>query len=100
MWVNSDRYGHLVRYAMDPYNRLFNDDLGLGGWDNINAAHLELIMRAINTHAGEDEGKRFLVTFGAWHRYWLVAKLERRAAESEDLVLLPVEPFLTSPPLP
>ena len=67
---------------MAPYNRLFNDDLGPGGWDNINAAHYALIEAYLNEHSGE--GQRVLITFGAWHKYWLLDRLRAR----DDIVLL------------
>ena len=61
---------------MEPYNRLWNDALGAGGWDNINAAHYALIERALDAHRGE--GKRFVITFGAWHKHWFLRELRKR----------------------
>ena len=40
--IHSDRYGEIVRKGMEPYDRLFNDDLGPGGWTNINKIFIEL----------------------------------------------------------
>ncbi len=87
-WIHTDRYDDLVRAGMEPYNRLFNDDLGLGGWDNINAAHYANIERALEAHRGE--GKRFLITFGSWHKYWILDRL----GEQEDVRILDVSQFL------
>ncbi len=69
---------------MEPYSRHFNDDLGAGGWDNINAAHYALIARALEQHRGE--GKRFLITFGAWHKHWFKKELRKR----DDIVIRPL----------
>ena len=93
-WIHTDLYDGYVREGMEPYNRHFNDDLGLGGWDNINAAHFALIEKALEAHRGE--GKRFLVTFGSWHKYWFLEQLRARA----DVRLLEVGSFLDDPPAP
>ncbi|NOX57849.1 MAG: hypothetical protein GXP29_03205 [Planctomycetes bacterium] len=85
--IHSDRYDEIVRQGMEPYNRLFNDDLGDGGWDNINAAHFGHIEDALNAH--RNEGKRFLITFGAWHKYWFLAKLRQRT----DIKLIDLTEF-------
>ena len=87
-WIHSARYDAIVKEGMEPYDRLFNEDLGLGGWSNINAAHYANIARALDAHAGE--GKRFLVTFGAWHKYWFLEELRLRA----DVRLLELKDFL------
>jgi hypothetical protein len=86
--IHTDRYDAIVAEGMEPYSRLWNDDLGPGGWDNINAAHYALIARALDAHRGE--GKRFVVMFGAWHKYWLRRALRRR----DDIVLRSVRDFL------
>lgn len=75
--IHTDRYDELVKQAMEPYNRLFNDDLGLGGWDNVNQAHYDFIAAALDKHAGE--GKTIVITFGAWHKYWFLEQLRLRS---------------------
>ncbi len=65
--IHSDRYDAIVKEGVQPYSRLFNKDLGSGGWDNINNAHYAMISKALNQHRGE--GKRFLIMFGSWHKY-------------------------------
>jgi hypothetical protein len=75
-FIHTDRYDELVEQALEPYNRLFNDDLGAGGWDNINKAHYALIEKALDEHHGE--GKTFLITFGSWHKYWFLQQLRAR----------------------
>lgn len=74
-------YDEVVRAGLEPYDRLFNDDLGPGGWSNINTAHWNLIAAALDEHVdrrptGE---RRFLVTFGAWHKYWILDQLGERS---------------------
>lgn len=90
--IHSRRYDELLKNGLEPYNRLFNADLGPGGWDNINTAHYALITRALGEHSGE--GKRFLITFGAGHKYWFLEQLRRR----QDIILRPLQDFLTDQP--
>ncbi len=87
-FIHSAAYDAATREAFGPYDRLFNDDLGPGGWSNINAAHYALIARALDAHRGE--GKRFLITFGSSHKYWFLEQLEKR----DDITLLEARPFL------
>lgn len=86
--IHTERYDRIVAEGMEPYARLWNDDLGAGGWDRINAAHYALIAAALDAHRGE--GKRFLVTFGAWHKHRILRALRKR----DDIVLLPARAFL------
>jgi hypothetical protein len=86
--VNSARYDALTREGLEPYDRLFNQDLGPGGWTNINRAHYALIAAALDAHRGE--GKRFLVTYGAGHRYWFLDALRER----DDIELRALEDFV------
>lgn len=74
--IHTQRYDELVKQGMEPYDRLFNEDLGDGGWTNINAAHFDLIARALDTHRGK--GRRVLITFGSWHKYWFLEALAKR----------------------
>jgi hypothetical protein len=76
LYIHTDHYDHLVKQAIEPYNRLFNDDLGPGGWDNINIAHYGMIHNALDRHSGE--GETILITFGAWHKYWFIEQLKLR----------------------
>ncbi|MCP3906259.1 MAG: hypothetical protein GY715_21760 [Planctomycetes bacterium] len=80
-WIHTDAYDQIVRTGLEPYDRLFNDDLGPGGWSNINAAHYALIAAALDAHTGERT--RVLIMFGAWHKYWFRDRLRERA----DVVL-------------
>lgn len=90
--IHTRRYDEITKLGLSAYNRIFNADLGPGGWDNINTAHYALITRALGEHRGE--GKRFLITFGAGHKYWILEKLRRR----QDIVLRPLHDFLTDQP--
>ncbi len=74
--MHTARYDAIVEQGLAPYNRLFNDDLGAGGWGNVNAAHMALIHQALDAHRGE--GKRFVITFGAWHKHWFRRDLMSR----------------------
>jgi hypothetical protein len=74
--IHTDRYDAIVKEGLAPYSRHFNDDLGLGGWENINAAHWALIAAGLDRVRGQ--GKRVVITFGAWHKYWFREQLRRR----------------------
>ena len=86
--MHGGRYDQIVAEGMQPYAELFNDDLGAGGWDNINAAHLALIEDALDRYRGQ--GKRILITFGAWHKHRFLPVLATR----DDVRLRSLRDFL------
>lgn len=87
-YINSAAYDLAQTNSHEPYNRLFNVELGPGGWDNINRAHFANIARALDAHRGE--GRRFVITYGAGHKEWFMRALLKR----DDVTILPVAPFL------
>jgi hypothetical protein len=87
-WIHTDAYDEAYDIRMQVYSRLFDPDLGPGGWDAINASHWANIERALDRHRGE--GVRFLLTYGAGHKGPFLRELRRR----DDIVLLEVAPFL------
>ena len=87
-FINSNAYDEIQTIAHEPYNRLFNAELGPGGWDNINVTHFGNIARALDAHRGD--GKRFVITYGAGHKEWFLRALRLR----DDVTLLDVAPFL------
>ncbi|MEP3478800.1 MAG: hypothetical protein ABJZ55_06105 [Fuerstiella sp.] len=89
--IHTAKYDAFVKAGMEPYDRYFNDAIGAGGWSNINAAHYAYINKALDQHSGE--GKRFLITFGSWHKYYIKEQLKNR----NDVRVLPMLPFLASP---
>ncbi len=88
-WIHSSGYDQLVKAGMTPYSEIFGDDLGAGGWQAINSAHYSLIDAAIKRH-GKGGGKRFLVIFGAWHKYWFLEQLRER----NDIRIINLNEFL------
>lgn len=90
--MHSGRYDELVADGMRPYDELFNDQLGAGGWANINAAHIALVEAALDRHSGA--GKRILITFGAWHKYQFQRALAAREGARKDIQLVSVRSFL------
>ena len=72
-----NRYDEIVETGMIPYDVHFNDALGLGGWTNINDAHWAPCAQALNRVHGQ--GKRVVITFGAWHKGRLRAALSERS---------------------
>ena len=93
-WIHTDAYDEAYDIRMQVYARLFDEDLGPGGWDPINASHWANIERALDEHAGE--GARFLLTYGAGHKGPFLRELRKR----DDIVLLEVGPFLDRLGLP
>lgn len=86
VFIHSDEYDEIIKNGLESYDRLFNAELGTGGWQTINAAHYKLLEQALDEHSGE--GKKFLITFGAAHKYWFLEKLRLR----EDIELLDAGP--------
>ena len=87
-WIHTDAYDDAYDIRMQVYARLFDADLGPGGWDAINASHWANIERALDRHRGR--GARFLLTYGAGHKGPFLRELRRR----DDIVLLDVAAFL------
>ena len=73
---SGDRYDEIVETGMIPYDVHFNEALGLGGWTNINDAHWAPCAQALSRVSGQ--GKRVVITFGAWHKGRLRAALAQR----------------------
>jgi len=87
-FIHTDKYDEIQDIGLQVYNRLFNVELGLGGWDNINIAHYWNIEKALEKH--RYKGKRFLIIYGAGHKGWFLRELRKR----DDIQLLDMKPFL------
>lgn len=87
-FIHTDEYDNIQDIALQPYNKLFNEELGLGGWENINIAHYWNIEKALEKH--RYKGKRILITYGAGHKGWFLRELRKR----DDIKLLEMKPFL------
>lgn len=87
-FLNSDAYDEAAEIRYEVYNKLLNETLLLGGWDNINIAHYWNIEKALEAH--RYEGKRFLITYGAGHKGWFLRELRKR----DDITILDMTPFL------
>jgi len=87
-WIHKDAYDQAQEIRFAVYNRLFNDYLGDGGWENINSAHYANIAKALDKY--KYQSKRILITYGAGHKGWFLRKLRER----DDIELLDVQPFL------
>lgn len=75
-WINSDEYDEIDEISLGTYNRLFNDELGPGGWDNINESHFSYISKALDSLS--NQRKRVLITYGAGHKGWFLRALKKR----------------------
>lgn len=87
-FIHTDEYDRIQDIGLQVYNKLFNDELGLGGWENINIAHYWNIEKALEKY--HYQGKRILVTYGAGHKGWFLRELRKR----DDIKLLEMKPFL------
>ena len=87
-FIHTETYDSIQDIGLQTYNRLFNEELALGGWENINIAHYWNIEKALEKH--RYEGKRFLITYGAGHKGWFLRELRKR----DDIELLEMKPFL------
>ena len=87
-FIHTPTYDSLMDVSLQVYNQLFNQELALGGWDNINIAHYWNIHKALNKYT--QSGKRFLIIYGAGHKGWFLRELRER----DDIMLLEMKPFL------
>lgn len=87
MWIHTDAYDDAQEIGLSVYDRLFNDEIGPGGWGNINRAHFAHIARALDRVAGQ--GQRVLITYGAGHKGWFIRTLRERP----DVELLDARQF-------
>lgn len=87
-FIHTNTYDSIQDLALQPYNRLFNVELGLGGWENINIAHYWNIEKALEKY--RNQNKRFLIIYGAGHKGWFMRQLRKR----DDIYLLEMKPFL------
>ncbi len=76
LFIHNKTYDNAVKARQNIYEELFGDDLGPGGWKNINVAHYQKIAAALDDVRGQE--KRILILYGAWHKYWFLEQLETR----------------------
>lgn len=87
-FIHSNTYDSIQDIGLQTYNELFNEELGLGGWENINIAHYWNIEKVLEKH--RYQGKRILITYGAGHKGWFLRELRKR----DDIELLDMHTFL------
>jgi len=87
-FIHTHSYDSIQDISLQVYNKLFNIELGLGGWENINIAHYWHIEKALEKH--RYKGKRFLIIYGAGHKGWFLRELRKR----DDIQLLEMKSFL------
>ena len=87
-FIHTNTYDSISNIGLGAYNRLFNEELGLGGWDNINIAHYWNIEKTLQKY--KYQNKRILITYGAGHKAWFLKELRKR----DDITLLELKPFL------
>jgi len=87
-FIHTKTYDSIYNISLEVYNKLFNVELGLGGWDNINIAHYWNIEKALEKYRYQN--KRILITYGAGHKGWFLKELRKR----DDITLLQMKPFI------
>jgi len=87
-FIHTNIYDSINNISLQVYNKLFNEELGLGGWDNINIAHYWNIEKTLEKY--KYQNKRILITYGAGHKGWFLKELKKR----DDIKLLELKPFL------
>lgn len=87
LFIHSDEYDAIQKAGWAPYAEFFQNDLGPGSWENINAGHYRLIEKVLADEMFK--GKRILITFGASHKYWFLEQLRDR----DDITLLEAKDF-------
>ena len=87
LFIHSDDYDAIQKAGWAPYGEFFQNDLGPGSWENINAGHYRLIAKVLQDEMFK--GKRILITFGASHKYWFMEQLRER----DDITLLDTREF-------
>ncbi|MEQ9301747.1 MAG: hypothetical protein RIF33_24415 [Cyclobacteriaceae bacterium] len=75
-FINSDAYDDAAELYLSVYNDLLNDELGPGGWDNINVAHYGYIEQVLDSLSGN--GQMILITYGAGRKGWFMRQLRKR----------------------
>jgi len=88
--IHSHKYDSIQDISLQVYNKLFNVELGLGGWENINIAHYWNIEKVLEKH--RYQGKRMLIIYGAGHKGWFLRELRKR----DDIDLLDMHVYLDS----
>ena len=88
-FINTDEYDRISEIELSVYNELFNEELGPGGWDNINEAHYGHIADALEQY--KFQGKRILITYGAGHKGWFMRQLRKR----DDIELKTLEELVS-----
>jgi hypothetical protein len=60
-FIHTNTYDSIQDISLQMYNKLFNVELGLGGWENINIAHYWNIEKALEKY--KYQGKRMLIIY-------------------------------------
>ncbi|WP_337661440.1 hypothetical protein [Erythrobacter sp. Alg231-14] len=86
-FIHTQEFDDLIENSRYYYQEYFDDDLGAGGWTQINRAHTELINAALDSIKGQ--GLTALITFGTAHKYLIHRALANRAdVEVKDAAAL------------
>ena len=91
-FIHTDEYDAITKRGYTPYATRFANDLGVGDWETINAAHYWYIERALDRLTGE--GATILITYGAGHKYWFLEQLRAR----NDIELVSPLPYFDQVP--
>ncbi|NJM51695.1 MAG: hypothetical protein HC843_13190 [Sphingomonadales bacterium] len=76
LFIHSKEYDRNVEKAQQPYVHFFEKDIGAGGWQSINDAHLALINQALDRVSGQKQV--IVIIFGSWHKCKIINGLSKR----------------------
>ena len=82
----SDAYDAITKKQLEPYDLLFNDEIGPGGWTHHKLSPLPAYSGYFSKMSGQR--KRIMITYGAGHKYWFLEQLKKR----DDIALLKPAP--------
>lgn len=85
--IHTAQYDAVVEARYQPHIRYFDADIGAGGWEAINRAHWANI--AAELDAVSSQGKRVLITYGGFHKYWILRELAKR----DDVIITEARPY-------
>ncbi|MEO1044264.1 MAG: hypothetical protein AAFX04_02360 [Pseudomonadota bacterium] len=92
LYIHTTEYDVAVEARYQPYIRYFDPEIGAGGWEAINRGHWANIAAELDAVSGQ--GKRVLITYGGFHKYWIL----RQLAERDDVIVTPARDYFLLAP--
>lgn len=90
LYIHTAAYDAAVEARYQPHIRYFDKDIGAGGWQPINRAHWANMAAELDAVSGQ--GQRVLITYGGFHKYWILRVLAQR----DDVIITQALPFFAN----